>query len=297
MSISTCSVTTTPAGEEIKKHGTLSFPIAIYDLDVKYSVAWHWHEELELIYVTSGSAIVSINNVEYLIKENEGAFINANILHEVHSSPDSEGNLMSIVFHPRLVGGSIDSVYWQNYVEPLIKSKGLSHIILDHKEPWHNELLLQVQSIWNKIYQGNSGYEILARNELSEAILLIHSNYALSQLKPSTQNLKNAKRIKIMLQYIHEHFSEDVTISSLATEAFISNSEVLRCFHNMIKTTPTQYLKQYRIQKACELLETTDYNSVKIGMECGFQSSSYFIKTFKEKLGSTPLEYRKALKK
>jgi AraC-like DNA-binding protein len=96
-----------------------------------------------------------------------------------------------------------------------------------------------------------------------------------------------------MLQYIHNHFSEEITIADLSNEAIISPSEVLRCFHNTIHTTPNQYLKQFRIQKAAKMLVETDMTSLEIALECGFQSSSYFTKSFKEKMGSTPLEFRK----
>ena len=298
MAISTCSVKTTSTGEELVTHGTLSFPIAIYDDYLPgYSVPWHWHEDMEFIFITSGSAIVSVNSREYIIHENEGIFINSSSLHEVHAVGDANAHLKSIVFHPRLVGGNMDSVYWHNYLEPLLRDKQLSHIVITSKKPWHNEVLKKLNSVWEQMYQNHIGYEVYVRNGLSEIILLIHTNHALAQLRPSAQNLRNAERIKTMLQYIHEHYSEEILISSLAAEAFISNSEVLRCFHNMIKTSPTQYIKQYRLQKACILLETTDYNSGKIGIECGFQSSSYFIKTFKDHYGCTPLEYRKTVKK
>jgi AraC-like DNA-binding protein len=97
-----------------------------------------------------------------------------------------------------------------------------------------------------------------------------------------------------MLQHIHNHFSEEITIADLSNEALISQSEVLRSFHNTIHTTPNQYLKQYRIQKATHLLVNTDMTALERALECGFQSSSYFTKSFKEKTGCTPLNYRKS---
>ena len=119
------------------------------------------------------------------------------------------------------------------------------------------------------------------------------TNHSICEAKPSIRNLRNADRIKTMLQYIQMHFSETITISTLARVALISESEVLRCFHRTIHSTPNQYLKQYRIQKACQMLIDTDMTSIDIAFQCGFQSSSYFTKTFREQIGCTPLEYRK----
>ncbi len=297
MALSTCSVTVNSDGEELEKHGTSEFPIAFYEENLfEYTVPWHWHEDFEIILMVSGSARVSIDNEEYVVNENEGIFINAGILHAVHVNSDLKCILKSIVFHPRLIG-SIDSIYWQNYIEPIIQNKCLQHIFLEHTNPYHDEILNKSVSAWNRLYHCDNGFEIHVRNELSEIILTILSNHSKNKLKTNLRSLRNAERMKTMLQYIQTHFSEEITIATLSREALISESEVLRCFHNTIHTTPNRYLKQYRIQKACRMLTDTDYTSLEIALECGFQSGSYFTKTFKELMNCTPLEYRKALKK
>ena len=98
--------------------------------------------------------------------------------------------------------------------------------------------------------------------------------------------------MKLMMQYISEHFSDEITIADLADCAMISESEVLRCFHNTIGNTPIQYVKQFRIHKAAALLTSTDLKIVDIGNFCGFQEMSYFAKSFKKIYGCTPTEYR-----
>ena len=60
----------------------------------------------------------------------------------------------------------------------------------------------------------------------------------------------------------------------------------------MVGTTPIQYVKQLRIQKAAELLASTDQRIADIGAACGFQEMSYFAKTFRELKGRTPSRYR-----
>lgn len=294
MALSSCTVTVNSNGEELERHGTSEFPIAFYEENLlEYTVPWHWHEDFEIILIISGSARVSIDNEEYVVNENEGVFINAGILHSVHANSNLKCILKSIVFHPRLIG-SIDSIYWQNYIEPIIQNKCLHHIFLEHTNPSYNEIWNKSVSVWNRLSNGDTGFEIHVRNELSEIILAIVSNHSICKSRTNAKSLRNAERMKAMLQYIQTHFSEEITIATLSREALISESEVLRCFHNTIHTTPNRYLKQYRIQKACRMLVDTDYTSLEIALECGFQSSSYFTKTFKELMGCTPLEYRKA---
>ena len=74
--------------------------------------------------------------------------------------------------------------------------------------------------------------------------------------------------------------------------ANISESEVLRVFRKTINKTPIQYLKEYRILKACELLKDTNQKTIDIAFNTGFNDASYFNKIFKQTKGLTPLEYR-----
>ena len=53
-----------------------------------------------------------------------------------------------------------------------------------------------------------------------------------------------------------------------------------------------QYVTEYRIGKACELLRQTKLPVTEVGIQCGFASSSYFGKVFREKIGCSPREYR-----
>ena len=94
----------------------------------------------------------------------------------------------------------------------------------------------------------------------------------------STKKLRDSYRMKNMLQYIEEHYSDNITINEIAESVSLSVSECLRCFHSTIGTTPIQYLKSFRIKKAAELLTNTDMKIVDIGIICGFQDMSYFCK-------------------
>ena len=57
--------------------------------------------------------------------------------------------------------------------------------------------------------------------------------------------------------------------------------------------TPVEYIRNYRLQKACYLLAESEDAITQIAYSCGLGSSSYFGKTFREKFGCSPLEYRR----
>ena len=99
--------------------------------------------------------------------------------------------------------------------------------------------------------------------------------------------------IKTMLQFIQEHYAEDISVEQVASSASISPSECLRCFHDMIGTTPNQYLRDQRAQRAAELLCGTGLRVTEIAMQCGFQDASYFARAFRQVYGCGPTEYRR----
>lgn len=294
MAISSCNTVTNEQGKEIVSHGIALFPITCCYNDLKdESVPWHWHDELEAVIITEGQAIVAAGSEKHLIRQGNGFFINAGILHAVWGAGESNWNYHSIVFHPRLVGGSIESIFWQNYIQPLLSNQALKMLCFDHEVPWHQNAVRAIEDAWQSCAAETPGYEFKARAALSELIFLLSENCSAHQNEPSEKELRDGSRIKKMLQYIQEHYSEELNTEKIAKSITVSPSECLRCFHSTIGTTPIQYLKQYRIQRAVDLLNSTNRKITDIGAECGFQEMSYFAKTFREILGYTPSEYRR----
>lgn len=294
MSLGVCTVMIDSSGRELVEHGSTSFPIACYHDDLsKNEVPWHWHEELEAAIITEGCSIVVAGNEKYTIHPGEGFFINSGILHSAWDIDMSSCRFHSIVFHPRLIGGSVDSVFHQNYVHPLTENTALESCFLTPTVPWQKAALDAIENTWQNLVQEPAGYEFRIRNELSKLIFLLHKNLPSDQHPTDQKTLRNGERIKQMLQFIHDHYQEELNVSAIANVCSISESECLRCFKNTIQTTPIQYVRQYRIQRALQLLLATEMSISDIAASCGFQDLSYFTKTFREMKGVAPGEYRK----
>lgn len=298
MALSVCNTMTDSMGRELLEHGTALFPIACYHDDLAEDmVPWHWHEELEAAVITEGKAIVTAGTEKYTIETGGGFFINTGVLHAAWSVDTSACRFHSLVFHPRLVGGSVDSIFWQKYIKPVLADSALKGIPLEPSVPWEKEALDAIERAWQDVSLEPSGYEFSVREALSKLIYLISRQRPPRETPPSEKMLRDAERIKQMLQYIQEHLAEEITVAQIAGQAMISESEALRCFRKNIGTTPIQYVKHSRIQKAAELLSSTELKIVEIGAMCGFQEMSYFARTFREFKGCTPSEYRRQMRK
>ena len=85
-----------------------------------------------------------------------------------------------------------------------------------------------------------------------------------------------------MLDFLHWHFSEDISLAQLAESAGVSSREAQRCFRDILHMSPMEYLHQYRLQVAEELLLGTADSVLDVGVSCGFPNPSHFIKSFRK---------------
>ena len=99
------------------------------------------------------------------------------------------------------------------------------------------------------------------------------------------------------IQEIHDlltaNLSQRYTIEALSKQFFIDASTLKREFRRVYGLPIATYLKQYRIQKAMDLLSATDLGIAAIASEVGYETQSKFAAAFKEAMGMSPLAYRK----
>lgn len=97
-----------------------------------------------------------------------------------------------------------------------------------------------------------------------------------------------------MIEYLRKNYQDKYSLSSIAEHLNISRGECCRHFKKCMRMTISEYLLEYRIGKACELLTNTDKRITDIAHTVGFESTSNFSMLFQKKTGKTPREYRKA---
>ena len=94
-------------------------------------------------------------------------------------------------------------------------------------------------------------------------------------------------------QSLQRNFAENTSIKELAQQAYLTERTFLRRFVKATRLKPTQYIQKLRIQKACDLLETTKNSFESIASEVGYQDASACRKLFIKIMGLTPSEFRK----
>ena len=270
-----CGIPATEQGRELVQHGSTLFPIACYEERLTcYSVPWHWHEDFEYIYAHEGTVVVGVDKKRICLTEGQGIFINSG------------------VFHPRLTGGR-DTVFWQKLIRPLLAAGAPGYFLLQDSEPWQAQMLARLREVWQLVSEEPDDYENRVRYLLSAALHTLTAHCPAGECRTSQQEQVAAERMRRMLHFVEEHYPEELTVERIADSVALSESACLRSFRQLLGTTPIQYVKQYRIEKAAELLLSTSMKTGEVGVECGFADTSYFTKTFREMKNCTPKEYRR----
>lgn len=284
---------------EATRHGDVMFPYASYYVDLKQymrgEVPWHWHEEFELSSMILGSVEMNIQNEIITLHTGEALFINANILHAVKQGTAEQSVYRAQVFSPVLVSGNMDSIFGQKYIVPLLKCKELPYLIFNDETDPDERIRALLCNAYKAYDVEEYGYEYEVREALSEVFRRISLKERDIIQTSKTAPRVDEGRIKDMLTYIHNNYQGKIELKDIAAAANISERECSRCFVKSLGLTPFQYVLNYRIRRAGELLLETEQSVAEIAYSTGFFNNSYFGKTFKNLMGMTPKEYRNGM--
>lgn len=118
----------------------------------------------------------------------------------------------------------------------------------------------------------------------------------LASLSYQNENLKNAHRINIVLDYIMEHYEDELNLEKIAGLVSMNKNAFCRFFKKGTKKSLFTVINEVRIGKACQHLRETDMNILQVCYACGFNNISNFNKAFKKINGISPTLYRKGMK-
>lgn len=105
--------------------------------------------------------------------------------------------------------------------------------------------------------------------------------------------LTHAERLRAARAYLDANYASAITIQYVSREAALSPYHFIRLFCRVYKQTPHQYLIQRRVDRAKELLRSSELSITEICLEIGFESLGSFSTLFRKSTGLSPREYRK----
>ena len=185
-----------------------------------------------------------------------------------------------------------NSLIYKKYILPVLSSS-LDYQVFAPEIPWQAEVLAVMNEIIY-VQEAESGIELITSSLVQRMWDLLYRNV---NDKPIRENngasIASQGRLQLMMQYIHQQFSMNISLEDIAGHAMVSKSTTLNLFRKYLHITPINYLINYRLQEAAKLLSSTERKIHVISKEVGFESVDYFCKAFKKYYSMTPTEYRK----
>lgn len=251
---------------------------------------WHWHNTVQFFRILEGELDYILPSGTYTFRKGDIGFINSNILHMLRCQPDKHCVFEEHVFPPHFVGGLLQSAIMERYVSPITDYKDFDifRFPVDHEFfPQFETYLKESNSLYVRQTQF---YEIYIHEKISLAWTLF---YEMSKpFRKKATHKSSTTRLKHMLSYINDHFTENLTIPMIAEAGLCSYRECTRTFSQQLHTTPLDYLTGLRLTYACNLLKQTRYSITEVASRSGFNSSSYFSKIFRQNFSMSPKDYR-----
>jgi AraC-like DNA-binding protein len=253
----------------------------------KFGWEYHFHPEYEIVCVLNGSGTRHIGNSFSRYENGDLVFIGPNLPH------DGFG-LNAHGLHEEIVIQIREEVFQQSIINrpematiiPLLDR--VKHGICftgSTKEKITRRLKRLV-----KLPQFERFIELL--NILH--MMAVSTEYQLlnEDVRISPAITKRNIRLQNIFNYVEKHFSDEIEIRKVASIANLSVPSFCNYFRKIMNTTFTEFLNQYRIQRACLLLqeEKTIYETC---FESGFNNVAYFNKVFKQITKKTPSEFKR----
>ena len=270
--------------------------VSYYRLPKDYCFPGETHASWELLYIDRGNLIVTAGTDTYFMKTGELVFHCPNEFHAFQCVGEADIVVITLI---------CDS--------PAMHKLEKKFLLLHRKEKEHLKMLVAEAQLVYQYFDKAPPYVNMQKKEnapwgCDQLIktyleqLFIHvcrrddnadfSQRALSA-NPISHSMVQAQRIK---DYLSEHYTEKISLESLALEMGVSLSQLKRIFREQIGQSMVNYITSLRLSQAKRLIREGNLNFTQIAAKIGYENIYYFSALFKKHIGKTPSEYMRSLK-
>ena len=281
---------------EKRERGTPLFPLQYYKLDNEdgsFFVPYHWHGEVEILYIIKGNLTLMLNGEDFNLYEGNIYFINQEYLHQ-YRSKDQSLQFYVYVFPLEHLDFRIEDHSQILSLSPLMKDR-LFPFCIYRTDAVYEKVKAELFELIQINQTEPAGYQLQTKACLYKIISYLERNdMFIDVLQKDGQGVRTSKteEIKNLLLYLRNHYSKPVTLQNAADLMNLSTKYFCTYFKSIFGISFVEYLNHLRIEKACLLLYTTTLPIMEVGLEVGFENFSYFIRTFKKIMNMTPKQYR-----
>lgn len=255
---------------------------------------WHFHQEYQLFLVLEGRGTRFIGDQMKPFREQDMVFTGPNLPHlwkndAAYFEKESQLKTHGIVvyFGVDLLGTAL---FEKEELEQIRNLFQRSLRGLEITGQTNVKLRAKLKELVNK-----SGFEsYLLLLEILKIIAESSDCTTITQAEYTNNNKESEKdRMRKVYEYVTENFQKKIQLTEVANLANMTESAFSRYFKSRMNKPFSEFLSDVRISHACKLLHEADINISQVCYESGFNTLSNFNKQFKERMGVSPLVYRR----
>lgn len=242
----------------------------------------HWQKEIELVYVRDGEASFHVADHSFIARAGDLVICESGQIH-YSDSYNTQNHLDFLIFDTNIISSRYHNPYFKNALITAeeLQDLGLTDTLervfslvskeLDKKQPYYKDIITAaIREFWF----------LLKRNLPRDA-----------KAKDDTRRSRLLEEFQELLDYIDNHYAEDLTLEHASSMMHFSPSHFSKTFKKLMGMNYVTYVNMVRIEQAIQMLSANQYRMIDIALECGFSNIRSFNRTFKEITGYTPTDF------
>ncbi|MDD7641217.1 MAG: helix-turn-helix domain-containing protein [bacterium] len=261
-----------------------NMPIRCYVHHIGH-IAMHAHEFFEIIFILSGECSLIMDDHFYQLREDDMIIVEHHIPHELRSGECVYASVQ------------LDQISLEKHFPVPVHPTFECNSQVPGKEKAYDQLRTKIAQIIKTNADKALGYELRNWIYVWELMEILYLNFRVDRSEAAEKrNYRYESRVYEISRIIKEHYTEDLTLSSLADMLHLSVPYLSKFFLEHFGVNFSTYLTQLRIKKAVFDLTNTEKNIEMIAVDAGFPNSNAFTTAFKKEYGILPSAYRRQLK-
>lgn len=243
----------------------------------------HWHKEIELIYVRSGSCPLSITDHSFTAHAGDLAVCESGVIH-YSDSHGMDNSLDFIIFDTSILGQLFQN---PGFTFPLVTKEQLESYGLTAR------LEALIRTVSSELTDKAPFYQDVVTSSIQTFWALLkrfHPRADADQL-PDGRRSRMLSELQELLAYIDVHYADNISLEYAAGRMNFSPSHFSKTFKKLMGINFVTYLNMVRVEQAAQELRHTEKKFTDVALSCGFNNIRTFNRVFKEITGCTPSEF------
>ncbi|MGO1461115.1 MAG: AraC family transcriptional regulator [Marinobacter sp.] len=231
------------------------------------------HRDNLLIYCTEGKAFLNMEGEPYTMEAGDLLLLPAGANHRYTADPEDPW-----------------TIYWVHYTGPLAE-EFRTYMGFDDTTPIRHlgrqpRLLVDFNGLLSVRQTGFRARGLIhAANRLRQLLTAV-------PISVDETGHKRQAELDIINNYMREHLDERISLEQLADVAGLSPAHFATRYKEQTGTSPIQHFLHLKVERACQMLDTTSLSFTDISHRLGYDDAYYFSRLFKKTMGQAPRDYR-----